>query len=130
MDKSLIILRGLPGSGKSTFAELLHGHICTADDYHCDENGKYNWKRENSTLAHEKCQEKCRKLMNAKAKTIIIANTNITEQQIQPYYNMAKEYGYKVFSIIVENRHNGKNTHDVPEETINEMYKNFNIKLI
>ena len=32
-EKSLIILRGLPGSGKSSLASLLTKAICSADDY-------------------------------------------------------------------------------------------------
>jgi hypothetical protein len=48
---------------------------------------------------------------------------------MQPYYDLAKEYGYMVFSIIVENRHGGKNVHNVPEGKINQMRDRFQIKL-
>jgi hypothetical protein len=52
---------------------------------------------------------------------IIIANTNTTEKDIEIYVEYAKCFGYKIFSVIVENRHNGVNTHDVPIETIEKM---------
>ena len=42
---------------------------------------------------------------------------------------MAKEYNYRYFSVIVENRHEGKNTHGVPEETLEKRKKKFSIKL-
>jgi len=42
MEKNLVIVRGLPGAGKSSFAKLLGSAICTADDYFI-KNGKYNW---------------------------------------------------------------------------------------
>jgi predicted kinase len=128
MEKSLIIVRGIPGCGKTSFAELISWFVCTADDYHMV-NGKYDWKPENVKTAHLKCQEKCRRLMKIGSSKIAIANTNTTTQEMQPYYDMAKEYGYKVFSVIVENRHGGKNEHNVPEETINKMVERFDIKL-
>jgi len=48
---------------------------------------------------------------------------------MQPYYDLAKRYGYQVYSIIVENRHDGVNVHDVPEEVLEKMKKRFDIKL-
>jgi hypothetical protein len=46
-----------------------------------------------------------------------------------PYYDLAKKHGYRVFSVIVENRHEGVNSHDVPEETLQKMRSRFDIKL-
>ena len=34
------------------------------------------------------------------------------------------------FSLIVENRHGGKNVHGVPDETLEKMEQRFSIKLI
>lgn len=130
MEKILIIARGLPSSGKSTFAKILvEDHfICTADDYHMV-GDKYDWKPENVHFAHTQCQIKCENLMLAGAWKIIVANTNTTVKEMQPYYDLALKYGYKVFSIVVENRHNGINDHNVPEETIQKMRNRFDIQL-
>ena len=128
MNKSLIIVRGLPGSGKTTFAELLGDYICTADDYHM-KNGKYDWKPENIGIAHLKCQQKVEIGMKNKLSRIVVANTSTTEKEMSPYYTLAHMYGYKVFSVIVENRHNGVNTHNVPEGTLAAMKNRFDIKL-
>ena len=59
MKKILIIVRGVPGCGKSTFAELLVPQyaICTADDHHI-KDGVYVWKPENIAMSHTRCQEK------------------------------------------------------------------------
>ena len=47
MEKILYIVRGVPGSGKSTFAEKLVGHdflVCEADKYFIDkETGEYKF---------------------------------------------------------------------------------------
>jgi len=129
MNKSLIIIRGIPGCGKSTFAELIqNAHICTADDYHMI-NGKYDWKPENVAIAHAKCQEKCEKFMKIGYRNVVVANTSTTVKEMQPYYELAKKYNYRVFSIIVENRMKNKNIHNVPDETIEKMKNRFEISL-
>jgi len=130
MTKNLIIVRGLPGSGKSTFAKLLGRAICTADDYHTDRNGVYNWKPENVGKAHEWCKRKCKRFMKAGIETIIIANTSTTADEIRPYIMIAKNHGYRVFSVVVENRHGGVNEHNVPQATLEKMENRFSIKLI
>ena len=48
---------------------------------------------------------------------------------MQPYFDLAKKYGYTVFTIIVENRHGGKNVHNVPENVIESMKNRFEYKL-
>ena len=133
MKKVVIIVRGIPGCGKSTFAELFSSgserlNICTADDFHM-KDGKYDWKPENVRAAHEWCQSKVRMLMKVDISPVVVANTSTTVKEMQPYYDMAKEYDYTVFSIIVENRHDGVNTHGVPEETLQKMRDRFDIKL-
>ncbi len=130
--KSLVILRGVPGSGKSTFAELIAGGdtgiICCADDFFM-QDGKYNWDRSKIGQAHKECQEKCKSLMEKSAPMVIISNTNVKESDFAPYIEMAEKYGYRVFSIIVENRHGGTNVHNVPDDTISSMTRKFQISL-
>jgi len=130
MTKYLFILRGIPGSGKSTVAKEIapEMYICTADDFHM-KNGEYHWRPENVGKAHAWCQKKTETLMELELSPIVVANTSTTVKEMQPYYDMAKEYGYTVFSIIVENRHDGVNTHGVPEETLQKMRDRFDIKL-
>jgi hypothetical protein len=48
---------------------------------------------------------------------------------MKPYYDIANEYGYRVYSLIVENRHGGVNEHGVPAEKLEQMKNRFNIKL-
>ena len=128
MDKILIIVRGIPGCGKSTFAKLLSEHICTADDFHM-KDGEYKWTAERVGLAHTWCQKKCEGFMKEGYTPVVVANTSTTKKELKPYYDLAIGYGYKVFSVIVENRLNTVNVHNVPEETIINMKKRFDISL-
>lgn len=60
---------------------------------------------------------------------IAVSNTFTQEWEMEPYFQLADKYGYQVFSIIVENRHEGANQHGVPQEKIQVMKDRFNIKL-
>jgi hypothetical protein len=48
---------------------------------------------------------------------------------MKPYFEMADQHDYKVFSIVVENRHGGVNEHNVPEEVLTSMRNRFEINL-
>jgi hypothetical protein len=61
---------------------------------------------------------------------IVVSNTFTQEWEMQPYYDMAKEHGYRVYSLICENRHGGENVHNVPKEKIEEMARRFNVKIL
>jgi predicted kinase len=60
---------------------------------------------------------------------IAVSNTFTQEWEMEPYLELAKTYGYKVFSIVVENRHGGVNQHEVPDEVLTKMRERFEIKL-
>ena len=93
-------------------------------------DGKYDWKAENAAKAHFECRRKCEDYMKNKMSPVIIANTNTTMKEMWPYYDMAEKYGYKVFSVIIENRHNGINEHNVPEATLQGNAREIRHKII
>jgi predicted kinase len=131
--KKLFILRGLPGSGKSTLANFLVGDkdYChkEADMYFIDRKGDYKFNSSQIKDAHTWCQEEINFLMKNCHEVIVVSNTFTQEWEMQPYIDMAKEFEYTVHSLIVENRHDGKNSHNVPVETINRMKERFETKL-
>jgi len=92
-------------------------------------DGVYKWDYRNIGEAHDWCKRKCRRFMQAGVDKVIVANTNVTEGSMQPYFDMAEEHGYKVFSVIVENRHGNKSIHNVPDATLDNMRSKFDIKL-
>ncbi len=130
--KKLILLRGLPGSGKSTFAKsisnALTGHI-EADMYFI-QDGEYKFDASKLRQAHAWCQNQVEKWMVPQGlDDIIVSNTFTQEWEMGPYYKLAEENGYMVFSIIVENRHNGVNIHGAPEDKLKQMKDRFEVKL-
>jgi predicted kinase len=129
MDKILYIVRGIPGSGKSTFAKTLGGQHYEADMYFIDENGDYNFDVTKIKDAHQWCQSFVKTDMTLEYPKIVVSNTSTQEWEMKPYFDLAKEFGYTVFTIIVENRHGGKNQHDVPEDKIEQMINRFEVKL-
>jgi len=129
MNKLLFLVRGLPGSGKSTFAKSIGGSHIEADMYFLDENGNYNFDVTKLRNAHEWCREKTEIAMKRGADKVIVSNTFTQEWEMDEYYKLAEKYGFKVMSIIVENRHDGKNIHNVPEETLEKMRNRFQVKL-
>lgn len=129
MEKNLIILRGLSGSGKSTVAKLFGTKaICSADDFFM-RGGTYRWYGEGLRQAHEWCIRKCRRFMKKQASIIVIDNTSPRKRDLVPYQDLARQFGYKVHSIVVENRHGGTNSHDVGKEQLEKQKNRFNIQL-
>jgi predicted kinase len=129
MEKVLNIVRGIPGSGKSTFAKTLGGQHYEADMFFINENGEYQFDFTKIKDAHQWCQGMVKGDMILEYPNIVVSNTFTQEWEMEPYIEMAKEYGYAVFTIIVENRHGGVNVHNVPEDILNNMKNRFEVKL-
>ena len=132
MEKVLYIVRGIPGSGKSTFAKtLVNKDYChkEADMFFVDGDGSYNFEPSKIKDAHKWCQEEMDFLMRLDHSPVVVSNTFTQEWEMEPYFELAKTYGYKVFSIVVENRHEGTNQHGVPDEVLTKMRERFETKL-
>ena len=126
--KELFLLRGLPGSGKSTLAESLGGSHMEADKYFTYE-GKYEFDVTKLKDAHDWCQNAVKVFMENKNKRVVVSNTFTQEWEMKPYFDLAEKHGYRVYSLIVENRHGGVNEHGVPEDKLEIMKKRFETKL-
>jgi len=127
-DKLLVIVRGLPGSGKTTIAETLSRITgdkrvfpISADDYFYDTDGNYNFDANQLGLAHTACFQRVSDLMLKQQEIIVVANTFTSEKELQPYIDLAKTKGYTYTVLLVENRHGNESVHGVPDEAMDRM---------
>ena len=143
MKKTLLMVRGIPSSGKTTLAKTIvelinnlsfnaslqdNAVMFAADDFF-EKDGKYEFDASLLGKAHNMCKENTRKALKNGIEFVIVSNTSTTESELEPYIKMAKEHNYNFTSIIVESRHGNMNEHNVPPSKIEEMKKRFSIKL-
>lgn len=98
-EKVLLIIRGVPGSGKSFLAKNLagkfNGQIFSADKFHIA-IGKYTWHQGLAYHAHYICKQLVYYALQKNKSPIIIDNTNLRPTEAKPYIKMAKEFNYKI----------------------------------
>jgi len=135
--KTFYLIRGVPGSGKSTVAKNiieLAGNNYTTAHYEADmyfyRNGEYKFDQRLLPAAHKWCREKTHEAVERGVDIVIVSNTSIKEWEITPYHDLAKEYGYQFISLIVEHRHSGNSIHNVPSDVIKRHEKTMAIKLV
>ncbi|XP_023375384.1 NEDD4-binding protein 2 isoform X2 [Otolemur garnettii] len=96
----LVLLRGLPGSGKSFLARTLQednpsGVILSTDDYFYI-NGQYQFDVKYLGEAHEWNQNRAREAFEKTISPIIIDNTNLQAWEMKPYVALSQKHKYKV----------------------------------
>lgn len=111
------LIRGLPGSGKSTYAKTLNVMHLEADMYHMI-NGVYKFREDKIKSAHTWCQfmfEQCLK----RGMDVAVSNTFTTLWELQPYIDLCKKYNieYKVIAMKTDYG----SIHNVPLDIIQKM---------
>lgn len=71
---NLVVIRGLPGSGKSTFAKTLGYYHFEADQYFTDLNDEYHFDPAKLKEAHEWCQNSVFEALN-RGQDTVVSNT-------------------------------------------------------
>jgi predicted kinase len=130
--KDLYLIRGLPGAGKTTFAKSVKQEgdtVVAADDFMVNAKGDYTFDGARLREVHEKCREVVSKAMQGGVARIFVHNTFTTGSELEPYCVLAQQHNYRVFSVIVENRHGGVSLAQPPFETIRNMRDRFQIQL-
>lgn len=140
MSKTIYIMRGLPGSGKSFLAKEICNSfrgvgtivLSTDDIWTAAPNNEYLWVGEFIGAAHKITQAKVREACRRGIPRIIVDNTNTTFREMEPYVRIAEENGYAVnvvepatsWAFDVEECAR-RNTHKVPREVVQKMADRF-----
>lgn len=124
---TLHIVRGLPGSGKSTVARrMLQDGTAQlhfeADMYFLNEAGEYKFDPRKIGRAHEWCYNKTTRALD-QGKNVVVSNTFTQRWEAAPYIQYAADYGIDV--VIHTCFDQWKNVHDVPEEVLRKMKERF-----
>lgn len=116
----LLLIRGLPGSGKTTmakkYAQLGYVH-CEADHYF-EVDGVYRFDGSKLRAAHDDCLRRAVAAMDA-GHSVVVANTFTRRWEMEPYLKAAKRRGVK--ARIIEATGNWANAHGVPAEAVERM---------
>jgi predicted kinase len=126
--KRVVVLRGIPGSGKSTFVESQSGPddmvVASADHYFLDEFGVYNFDASKLPEAHGQCLRVFLMAVLDGCSLIVVDNTNISTTEISPYMAIAAAYGYAAEIVTIDCPLDvalQRQTHNVPEQTMRRM---------
>jgi predicted kinase len=145
MNKYAFIMRGIPGSGKSTVAnnlgqglypgqfnstdpadgEWVPDYVIHSTDDLCMVDGEYQFDIELAGERHAQNLQNFKDSLDSGIPCVICDNTNVKFSQYSPYVRAAEAAGYRV--VLVEMPHPApvlaasRNSHGVPIETINQM---------
>lgn len=125
----LIILRGLPGSGKSTYVRnhLNGAVVCSADHFFINpKSGEYIYDPSKIGDAHRSCFKMALALMQNSCPLVVIDNTNLTKWEISPYMALGSAYNYECEIVTINCEPDvcvERNVHGVPKKTIERMHE-------
>lgn len=135
--KIMVLMRGVPGSGKSFLAQKLisdslldaqpEQFIFSTDDFFC-QSGHYVFAPSKLPEAHEWNRMRVAGALHRGMSPVIVDNTNTEAWEMKPYVHPAVHYGYAIEILEPstpwcrkESELCRRNTHGVPRQNIRNM---------
>lgn len=119
-------MRGIPGSGKSTYIKknFPNAKVCSADHYFETPSG-YFFDATKLSLAHGHCKRSAFDAMEQGLPLIVLDNTNVKKAWFKEYLEAATRHGYevKIVRLVVDPKTAfERNVHGVPLEKIEQFF--------
>lgn len=123
----LYIIRGVPGSGKTTLAKEMNDHgivdvFFEADMFMVDNFGNYKFDKSKLSFCHDQCQWSVNDALEA-SHNVAVSNTFTRKWEMQPYIDMAKKNGASYTIIVCQGNYG--NVHGVPDDRVKVMRGRF-----
>jgi len=116
---NLVLIRGLPGSGKTTIAKTMDGYFHVEADMYFETDDGYKFNPSKLADAHAWCLDSSDRALS-NGLDVVVANTFTTLHEMQPYINLASKHAACRLSVI-EAKGRFPSVHNVPYPTIRRM---------
>ncbi len=129
--KIAVILRGVPGSGKSSFVEMLlnaypRSAVHAIDDLHKDSDGNFIWNEPRTRALYILNFANFVKSCESQVPLVICDCINVRSKDFEPYLEAAREFGYKTYVVVPDMPSaeicSVRNEHGVKRHQIEEMF--------
>lgn len=137
---TVIFVRGISGSGKSTTAKKLKSGFKNLNvtvtqleaDHWFIKNGLYKFDKNKLGYVHGKCKEAFEEAINNKKNVVILSNTFVRIEEMEEYIKYAFDKNYNI--IFTDSGTTWKNdiyechemcVHNVPFRTVSNQYNNY-----
>jgi predicted kinase len=107
----IVLIRGIPGSGKTTLAKKMTSHAHVEADMYFEKDGVYKYNRAEVQSAHTWCLAQVNAALQA-GRDVVVANTFVRKWEMNPYFQL----GVPVRVIVATGSY--RNVHGIPQEII------------
>ena len=122
MANKLTIIRGIPGSGKSTYAKSHYNCLILENDMFHIQDGEYMWDKDSMPEAISWCRRMCRNSLGL-GMDVVVANTFTKRSAIEAYREIAEDCCADFEVVRCTGEHGS--VHNVPKFVMEGMKRGF-----